>query len=45
MMYDQAFVIFLPDDELVANFRYEVKPNQEDHWDSLETGDYGKFTS
>jgi len=45
MMYDQAYVIYLPDLELLGNFRYEVKPGQEESWKSLTTGDYGKFSS
>jgi len=45
MMYDQAMIIKLPDQDLMANFRYEVMEGLEDSWSNLSTGDYGKFDS
>jgi len=45
MMYDQLLSIHLPEDDLFANLRYEVKEGQEAQWDRLQTGDYDKFWS
>lgn len=43
MMYDQAMLIHLPQEDLMANFRYEVNTNKK--WETLQTGDYDEFDS
>ena len=43
MMYDQAIILYLPDQELMSNFRYNVKPNTKKSWTALQTGDYDEF--
>ena len=43
MFYDQALVIYLPDEELFANFRYEVKNNDPEAWKELQTENYDDF--
>jgi len=43
MMYDQAPLIWLDDEMLMANFRYEVKDNAKKPWEELQTGDYDEF--
>ena len=43
MMYDQAMLIFLPEVDIMANFRYNVHSTKS--WTSLQTGDYDDFMS
>jgi len=43
MMYDQAMLINLPEDNIMANFRYNVHTSKS--WSALQTGDYDEFKS
>ena len=43
MMYDQAMLINLPEDNIMANFRYNVHTSKS--WSALQTGDYDDFKS
>ena len=42
-MYDQAMLINLPEDKIMANFRYNVHTSKS--WTALQTGDYDDFKS